>query len=283
MTSRALVLGGGGNAGVAWECGIVLGLAEHGIDLGQADLVVGTSAGSIVAMMLRAGWVTREHLETILATDRAGTPEALSFDAAAFMSLLQNAGAGASDPQEARARLGRQAASLPVSLSEEAWVAQIAAMLPPDWPGRPVAITAVNADDGAFVVLSGAQDARVQDAVAASCAVPGVFPPVHLGGRPHMDGGMRSATNANVAAGHDRVLVLACSPEPPDSPFGPTLPQALARIEHDGQALVITLDASAVGGDGVNALDPASAAPAFAAGLAQAQATAQAVRSFWGD
>ncbi len=52
---RALVLGGGGVVGVAWETAVVRGLLEQGVDLRQADLIVGTSAGSLVGTRLAAG------------------------------------------------------------------------------------------------------------------------------------------------------------------------------------------------------------------------------------
>ena len=53
MATRALVLGGGGVAGIAWELGLLSGWAGEGVDVREADLVVGTSAGSVVGAQLR--------------------------------------------------------------------------------------------------------------------------------------------------------------------------------------------------------------------------------------
>ena len=55
MGGRALVLGGGGPVGIAWESGLIAGLAEAGVDLSTADFVIGTSAGSFVGAYLAAG------------------------------------------------------------------------------------------------------------------------------------------------------------------------------------------------------------------------------------
>jgi NTE family protein len=59
MTTHALVLGGGGEAGVAWEIGLLAGLAQRGVDLRDADVVIGTSAGAIVGTLLLSGRTCR--------------------------------------------------------------------------------------------------------------------------------------------------------------------------------------------------------------------------------
>ena len=65
------------------------------------------------------------------------------------------------------------------------------------------------ADNGEFVAFEKSSGVSLVDAVAASCAVPGVWPPVTINGRRYIDGGMRSAVNADLAAGYERVVVLA--------------------------------------------------------------------------
>nr|WP_286343388.1 patatin-like phospholipase family protein [Frondihabitans sucicola] len=123
--------------------------------------------------------------------------------------------------------------------------------------------------------------------MAASCSVPLVFPPVTIDGRAYVDGGMRSATNADVAAGYDRVLVLACGPEDPASPMGPQLDAAVAslRAGADGSApsevLVLTADEVSLAAFGPNSLADSSRVPSAEAGRAQAAGAADAVAAFW--
>src|SRR5690242_8794400 len=64
---RALVLGGGGAAGNAWEIGVIAGLADAGLDVTEADLIIGTSAGSTAAAQITSGTQPAELLASILA------------------------------------------------------------------------------------------------------------------------------------------------------------------------------------------------------------------------
>ena len=154
-------------------------------------------------------------------------------------------------------------------------------MLPEQWPAGRLALTAVDAGTGEFVVFHADSGVPLEQAVAASCAVPTVFPLVHAGDRALMDGGMRSATNADLAAGFDRVLVVSCNPEPPTSPFGPTLDESLRLIGETGTALHVTADEASHRAFGTNPLDPARRIPSFEAGLAQARQLADRVTEFW--
>ncbi|RLY94359.1 hypothetical protein EAE32_03955 [Kocuria tytonicola] len=287
-TTRAIVLGGGGTAGIAWESGLLSALLAAGVDLGSADLVVGTSAGSSVAVRLRAGSLGTDSLRAEFSRggeDDAARPASASaappFDPEAFLQLMAEAAQGAQDERDGRARIGARAASSSAAMSEEDWLARIGHALPQDWPEGRLAVTAVDIADGGFTVFDADGGVPLVRAVAASCTVPLVFPLVHIGDRAYMDGGMRSATNADLAAGHDRVLVLSCNPEPPTSPFGPTLEQSLRLIEETGSALHVTADAASHAAFGTNPLDPASRIPSFEAGLAQGRLLADRVRQFW--
>lgn len=285
-TSRAIVLGGGGSAGIAWESGLLAGLLEAGADLEAADLVVGTSAGSAVAVQLRAGGLRLDALRAEMgheADDGQSAPDdaAPAFDAEQFMQLMGEAAQGATTPEAGRARIGARAASASPALTEEAWLARIGGMLPAQWPAGRLALTAVDAGSGEFVVFHADSAVPLERAVAASCAVPMVFPLVHVGDRALMDGGMRSATNADLAAGYGRVLVVSCNPEPPTSPFGPTLDESLRLIGETGTALHVTADEASHRAFGTNPLDPARRIPSFEAGLAQARQLADRVTEFW--
>lgn len=295
--TRAVVLGGGGIAGIAWESGLLTGLAQAGIRLEDADLVVGTSAGSAVAVALRAhhlgarpplGGETADANSTkgvgvARQRENAQPPEQQGFDGVAFLDLIQQAGRAGGDAQAVRARLGEHARNTELSMSQDAWIERIGSRLPEDWPEGRLGITAVDALDGSFHVFDDSSGVDLHRAVAASCTVPTVYPLVTIEGRPYMDGGMRSATNADVAAGHDKVLVIACLPEGASSPLGPVLSEMLVTIRERGAAMHVVADAASQAAFGANVLDPATSGPAYAAGLAQAEVVAESVREFWGD
>ena len=291
--TRAIVLGGGGVAGIAWEMGAVAALLQQGIDLNAADLAVGTSAGSMVGAALRM-----DQLQAVLAAqlDDAGPgadqmpqsspdesyKEPSGFSTEAFVELTATAGRGDGDELGARARVGELARTTPAVMTEGEWVASIRALLPDkDWPAKPFGITVVDALDGSFSVMDSTSDVELARAVAASCAVPTVWPPVTIQGRQFMDGGMRSATNADVAEGYGKVLVLACGPEAPESPFGPSLPQAMAKLEQHSRTFLLEADDAALKEFGANPLLRSTRGPAARAGKRQADEVAAALREFW--
>jgi NTE family protein len=281
---RALVLGGGGVAGVAWEIGLLSGLAAQGVDLGSADLVVGTSAGSIVGALLRSG----EDLQGLHAAQLGPVPAtepAVQFDGAAFMASFAQALAGATGEQDARARVGSLALEAGTAPEGERR-AIIAARLggDPAWPAGRLVVTAVDAADGEFRAFDAESGVALVDAVAASCAVPVVWPTVTIDGHRYMDGGMRSPTNADIATGHGHVLVVAPVQGMPGSPMGPGLDQELAALREGGaQVHVITADEESLRAFGTNPLSPATREPAARAGRDQATREADALKQFWGS
>ena len=290
-TTRALVLGGGGAAGTAWQLGLLAGLVEGGVEVAAADLVVGTSAGSIAGALLRTGTPVGAAVQAALARTAGppavpgaapGAPVA-AVDGEALLIAARRAAAPGGTPQQVRARLGAWAltnSSAPAGQLRTALSAHLAST---GWPRARLVVTAVDAGDGEFLRLDAAAGVPLLDAVAASCAVPGVWPPVLLGSRRAMDGGTRSMTNADVAAGHHRVLVVVPSPNAPQNPLGPSLEQQVASIEEaGGRALVLQADARSVAARGRNSLDPSTAPASAAAGRAQAAVVAAGVREFWG-
>jgi NTE family protein len=138
-------------------------------------------------------------------------------------------------------------------------------------------VTAVDAESGEPVAWNGGSGVPLDRAVAASCAVPAVYPPVTISGRRYMDGGIRSATNADLAAGSSAVIVLNAighliPPEP--------LQKELAALG-TAATLVITPDNAAAAVMGTNLLDAAIAAPALEAGLAQAMSCGELAQTLW--
>lgn len=278
MLGRALVLGGGGVTGIAWELGILAGLADAGVDLGIADLMVGTSAGSVVASVFATGVNIEEPYEAQFAdhshevSARFGTKTLLAYGWAMLLSR---------QPEQYRARLGALAAAELTTPDERRAV--IAARLPVrDWPAKPLLITAADACTGAFVVFHCDSGVELIDAVAASCAVPGVWPPAVIDGRRYIDGGMRSATNADLACGHERVVILA----PITIGGGPIASAArqAAELRAGGaQVAVVSPDRVSRNAIGRNMLDPAHRAPAARAGRAQAAEVAAAIHNVWAN
>ena len=271
------MLGGGGVTGIAWELGMLAGLADHGVDLADADLVVGTSAGSVVGVDVRSGVPLADLYERQLAPPDG---EITARIGPALVARYGLAVAFTRDPVRARKRLGSVALRTRTE-AEQARRKVIASRLRIDqWPAGLLRITAVDATSGEFMVFEASSGVSLVDAVGASCAVPGVWPPVSIDGRRFMDGGMRSAANADLAAGYRHVVVLA----PLTRGFGP-IPGArhqVTQLAAGGSAVVLVEpDQQALQAIGRNVLDPGHRAAAARAGRAQAAAHVAAVRQVW--
>ncbi|MFJ5259397.1 patatin-like phospholipase family protein [Streptomyces sp. NPDC088387] len=279
MTRRALVLGGGGVAGVAWQTGLLAGLVEGGAGVLEADLVVGTSAGAAVAAQITSGTPLAELLGRQVNPALQTTELTSTVDPDDLMMLMLDAYDGAADALDVRRRLGAMALAAP-TVPEAERRAVIAARLPSHrWPSAPeLRIVAVDAETGEERVFGPGQDVGLVDAVAASCAVPGVFPPVSIGGRRYIDGGVRTTENADLAAGCDRVLVLQVIVAAGSA----DLDGQLAGLRERGaRVTVIRPDEAAVAAIGPDLLDPAVRAAAALAGHAQGLAAARPTAEFW--
>ncbi|MGC4889817.1 patatin-like phospholipase family protein [Micromonospora sp. DT227] len=274
---RALVLGGGGVTGVAWELGLLAGLAERGVSLEDADLVVGTSAGSVVGAQVCCGVPPAQRYAAQLRPPGDEVPARLGLGVLARWAW---AGGRGRDAARARARVGAVALAARTP-SEESRRAVIAARLPArQWPARRLLVTAVDAVSGEFVVFDAGSGVSLVDAVGASCAVPGVWPPVTVGGRRFVDGGVRSPVNADLAAGARRVVVLA----PTSAAVGP-MPRVSAQVAAlraaGARVAVVAPDRAARAAIGRNVLDPTRRAASARAGFAQAGAVAGEVAGVW--
>lgn len=284
---RALVLGGGGVAGIAWHIGMMSELVARGADLGAADLVIGTSAGSVAGAVLRFGQVESAYdIQTSSDTPDlpAAGPIAPPLDMSTFRERVMTMIAGARDAQEARARLGTAALAMTAGAGESILVPTLEAQFPSalGWPAEPFGVCVVDATTGEFRVLDASSGVELPRAVAASCSVPLVFPPVDIEGRPHVDGGMRSATNADLADGYGKVLILACGPEDPANPLGPQLDEAVTGLRASGSdVLVLSADEVSLRAFGGNSLAASSRIPSAHAGRAQAAGIADEVLAFW--
>lgn len=261
--------------GIAWHLGILGGLQRAGVPLGDADTIIGTSAGSVVGTLVAAG----VDLETAIAEQLVEAPAAQPRSGGgggwlAAMAVLADPSVPA---QEARARVGVMALQA-ATVDEETYLSRMRPLLPADgWPERDLRITVVDTADGRDLTLGPGSGASLLQAIAASCAVPGLMPPVTIDGRRYMDGGVRVGAAADLAAGADRLVVLA-----PLAVLGRE--RIVAEMAASGAAgtLLIEPDPAALEAIGPNVMDPARRPAAVRAGLRQAEELAPLVRKTWG-
>ncbi|HUO12542.1 MAG TPA: patatin-like phospholipase family protein [Caulobacteraceae bacterium] len=295
--TRALVLGGGGPVGIAWEAGVLAGLAEAGVHLAKADYICGTSAGSFVGSQLAMGRPIGEMAAAILAEADRPRPDPRPIDgrpaqqtAAPNLALLfqkmQEASSGSRDPQEVRKEIGAFALAAQ-TVDEATFIRGFGRSLSQDqadaWPSATdYACTAVDAETGEFVVWTVESKVGLAKAVASSCSVPGVFPPITINGRRYIDGGMRSATNADLAKGHDLVVILALRLAAM-SGSGPTpLDREVETLKADGARVeVVYPDGASQTAFGVNLMDARVRPAACQSGLAQGRALAATMKAVW--
>lgn len=271
-----MVLGGGGVTGVAWETGLLLGLAEAGLDLSMADVFVGTSAGAVVAAQLTSG-LSLDQLYAAQITAESGEIAAHMSRAALVRLVMAMAWPG--DPQRARARLGR-AALRAKTVPEAQRHAVIARRLPiHDWPQQRLLIAAVDAETGVAVAFDRHCGVSLVDAVAASCAVPLVWPPMTINGHRYMDGGVRSVANVDLAKGYDRLVVIAPTTAALRRADRPTA--QVAALGKGVRSVIVSPDSASRAAIGPNVLDPSRRASSAQAGRVQAAAVAGQVREVW--
>ena len=294
----ALVLGGGGAAGNAWEIGIIAGLAEAGLDMTEAaDLVVGTSAGATAAAQVRSGIPPAELLASVLSPPvqpvgqnrerPPSLPMAMVFER---MGAIGAAATSAADLQRAMGAFGLESDSI-LGPGAGQRRAMVAARLPrPEWPERPMIVVAVNAHTGELAAFDRGSGVELVDAVTASCALPGLVPTVSINGTRYIDGGVRSLDNADLASGYAHVVVLSPlggrSGPPPEGQFeglrrlpGADLGSQVEDLRKQGSRVeVITPDAGSRTAMGTNQMDPATRIPAARAGFAQGKQEATRVR-----
>jgi len=287
---RALVLAGAGAAGNAWELGLIAGLSDAGIDVTEADLIIGTSAGSTVAAQITSGTRPAELYAAILAEvpqphaghsgpNRGRVP---NFSGKTYLEWSNGIIGSAVDASDMRRRMGAAALEMDASdgSAQTRWRDIVAARLPSGhWPKQPVLITAVDADTGEPVVFDRHSGIDLVDAVAASTSNG-----YRIGAIRYINGGYRRSENADLAAEYGRVLVL--------SPFG-----GRSRMPLEwGMDLAAQVDELRAGGSRVQTIFPDSAAehmfganamdlslrPAAArAGYSQGRALAELVAEIW--
>ena len=296
--ARALVLAGAGAAGNAWQLGLIAGLAEAGIDLTTADLIIGTSAGSTVAAQITSGMRPTELYAAIMAeappprartgsgsgTGGADRRRAPGISGPDYLEWSNRIIASSSDASDMRRRMGAAALERDESDGSGAarWRAIVATRLARhDWPGQPVLIPAVDARTGEPVVFDRDSGIDLVDAVAASTSS---MIPYRIGEHRYLNGGYRRSSNADLAAGYARVLVLEPFGGRSRTPleWGMDLATQVEELRAGGSR-VETVFPDAGAGDvfNANALDPSTRRPAARGGYDQGLALAERLLEFW--
>jgi NTE family protein len=254
---RALVLGGGGVAGIAWETGILQGIADESPTVARAlldsDVLVGTSAGSAVVAQLCSDSSLEDLFARQVQEVSAEIDPGVGIEAVTELFLAALSQPDATVPQK-RQRIGAVALAAE-TVAELARRDVIAQRLPTHtWPDRELRVTAIDIVTGELVVFDRDSDVELVDAVAASCAVPGAWPPVTIGERRYMDGGIGSTVNLDIADDCDTAVVLVPAGVSAPSPFGPGPGAEIAAFR--GPAFGIFADHDSLAAFGPNALDP---------------------------
>lgn len=283
---RALVLAGGGLAGIAWETGVLLGICEEVPEAGEAllgcDVLLGTSAGSAVAAQVSSGLPLSELFARQV--DTGETHEihpGVSVEAVSELFLTALLGAGRTKAQKLQQigavalDVSRRGGTVPESVRRSV----IAHRLPShDWPERTLRVTGIVIATGELVVFDKDSGIGLVDAVAASCAVPGAWPPVTIGDRQFMDGGVSSAVNMSAVL--DCAVAVALVPSGVDAPSPWGTPAAEEIHAFPGATLAVFADSDSLAAFGSNSLDPACRAPAAEAGRVQGRREAHRVARF---
>jgi len=282
-----LVFGGGGLYFVAWQLAYLEGITDRGVDLSRAEIVVGTSAGSMVASLVSGG-----HL------GRAGDELGFLAKHPGLVGRMAASGELAPSQQRALWAFGTAADSDPDTIREIGHAALAAQAPPPQklrrsvstvlgmrrWPSPALHTTAVDAFTGERLVVTKDAGVPVAVAVAASSSVPGLFSPQQLHDRRAMDGGVSgSGTHTDLVAGVGRCLVLAMDahldlPDPRMTVRPDTKQREMNALAAAGTEARLRGPTDV---DEERLMDPTAVAEARALGARQAEADAEDLVAFW--
>jgi NTE family protein len=289
LSDRALVLGGGGPVGIAWELGLAAGLEEGGVRITRASRTIGTSAGSFVGAALasgrpaealvRAQVAQAERLSSKRGGSAAPSPAP---DLGPLMRFMARRPAGRETPAELRAEIGSFALAAK-TMSEETFISSFGSLTSggEEWPPG-FACTAVDAADGSFHLWEGSSGVELGRAIASSCSVPGIFPPITIAGRRYIDGGMRSATNIDLAKGYERVLAVAVLSNLATEMMRAGIQREIDILTEGGAKVeLIVPDANCLAAFGNNLMDASHRGDVALAGVAQGRAEANRIATFW--
>lgn len=268
----ALVLGGGGPVGISWLAGLATGLRDAGIELSLADRIIGTSAGAVVGAVLAAG----TDLSTLLtpAPEPAEPAAPVRHDYTPLLEIASLLRHIDQDRELVLQRVGELAMGTDTG-DPAVHLDRIGSLVGfADWPERELLVTAVDIGTGTLTAWTRGGTATLVEALAASTAVPGVFPPIEIAGRHYIDGGVRSTINADLAVGYDVIVIL--------EPLAHMYPRTRAdRALAPAREISVSPDEIAIAAFGPDVFARAALVPAYESGLRQAGTAAAELKGFW--
>lgn len=286
MTSFALVLGGGGMVGVAWEVGVLAGLADAGIDITEADLIVGSSAGSLVGTQLRQG----RTLASMVENQRNPTNDGISgpplnTDLSGLIEIMGAIRGAKERTPELFQKVGRLAMDADTPPESE-WIGRFELLVgDDDWPDGDLRLNAVDCNTGTRRSWSKADGVPLAAAVASSCAIPGVFPPISLDGSRFTDGGLWSSSNLDVVLDTDVECAIFVGPLRAGDPSATkALEREIAQLESAGRraAAIVPGEAFATEIGAMNLMNPEFRERGVDLGFEDASASMDVVQALFG-
>ncbi|GIG22491.1 patatin [Cellulomonas chitinilytica] len=292
---RALVLGGGGSAGNAWLIGVVAGLVDAGLDVTDADLVIGTSAGATAAAQITSATPAELFAQTVqgvpprrpapVGPEPGRVPARPAANPVETLLGLIDASRSPADYRRRICAATRELEAASDGSGTARWRAVVTPRLPRlHWPERAVLLTAIDADTADPVVFDRHSGVELVDAVAASTSNGLGSGPYRIGDHRYLDGGYRRNENADLAAGYERVLVLSPLGGRTLTPleWGQQLAVQVDELRASGSTVETILpDARSLAAFGDNMMDPTTRPPAARAGHDQGRALAGALSDFW--
>jgi len=275
--TRAVVLGGGGVTGIAWEIGIIAALLQERINLADADVIIGTSAGSFVGSSLASDYNMRKLYESQLIQNASEVNVSVSSEL--MMLWTQAFQYGKDNKKEIGKMFGDIAKKYPTKVSiEERKLVVESRLITTIWPSK-LKVTAIDAKTGNLHVLDKNSGTTLINAVNASGAVPGLWPLVNFNGVDWIDGGMVSSTNAHLAASYDKVVIL--SPMPQKYGLVPSVEEDVAEMQKSSSVSLIVPNKDSILAIGKNPYDPTHTAASAKAGFNQGIKEAEAIYEIW--
>ena len=278
--TRALICGGGGSVGTAWETGWFAGLQQQGVWLNDADLILGTSAGAGVGVQVACGHDMMAQVERYRAAGKraaaGGATAVLNInDTSGFRPLFERGQkAGRNGDVNVRNEISDAARNAIPTIELEPFLKTFKYLANEPWPPSYRA-ACVNIDTYEFEAIGHELGGSLQYGVAAGCAVPGVYPPIQVGEHFYVDGGCLSPTSVDLGIGYDKTLVLLVAEAPQH--------EIDALIASGTPHLIIDVDADVREVWGENLMDASLAFEAAELGLAQGLRDAERVKAFWNN
>ena len=269
---NALVLGGGGPVGASWTAALLHGLVSAGLPLAESDVVLGTSAGSLVG-----AWLTMQPEELLSVPDRmrrrAAWHSSNAESGRGDQNLIRRVMAGSSTAVVIAQAAAEAMPPISSAQAEEMWRA---ALPEGEWPPNLRAVS-VDGNTGLAHAWSAADGIPLAVAVSSSTAAPGVAPPVLIADSFWVDGGVRSGTNADLIDSAEPGRVLVVAPMASDN-----LAREEAELTGRGHRVRVIV-AEPFYGSIADMLDPGFIDVAAAAGASQARDVAADLTAWWAE